>query len=264
MAFLDKLKGVKDSVVTSASNVAQKAKESYADAKQAQMEKKAAEEAYRQEMTEKANSLANELIEGIHNATKENQLGFFSQNSESEIQKFTKEFYEKILLPANSVRKSYLSMHPYIDDKQVKKILKSFGFAEVNGDLLLHIKDKEAQEFMLTYDTFYFKLALPEDKKFFVIGQVPVKDIDRFELKKEEGYYAFLCDGYKLAELLILDGREEDFITLNKYFTDIKAQDLEITDEEIDKIIQEKIGSKIYKQVKKYMVYDDELAIYFA
>lgn len=264
MAFLDKLKGVKDSVVTSASNVAQKAKESYADAKQAQMEKKAAEEAYRQEMTEKANSLANELIEGIHNATKENQLGFFSQNSESEIQKFTKEFYEKILLPANSVRKSYLSMHPYIDDKQVKKILKSFGFAEVSGDLLLHIKDKEAQEFMLTYDTFYFKLALPEDKRYFAIGQIPVKDIDRFELKKEEGYYAFLCDGYKLAQLLILDSREEDFITLNKYFTDIKAQDLEIKDEEIDKIIQEKIGSKIYKQVKKYMVYDDELAIYFA
>ena len=63
---------------------------------------------------------------------------------------------------------------------------------------------------------------------------------------------------------MILDSREEDFITMNKYFTDIKAQDFEIKDEEIDKIIQEKIGSKIYKQVKKYMVYDDELAIYFA
>lgn len=264
MAFLDKLKEVKGNVISSANNVAQKAKASYAESVQAQKEKKAAEEAYKMEMNEKVNSLANELMEGIKKAASENVHGFFSQNTEDEIFQFTKEFFEKILLPANSVSKSYISMYPYIDDKQVKKIIKSFGLVELNGNLVLHIKDKEAQEFMLTYDTFYFKLALPEDKKFFAIGQIPVKSVDCFELKKEDGYYAFLCDGFKLAELKIIDGREEDFITLNKYFTDIMSQDFVISDEEIDKIIREKVGSKIYQQIKKYMVYDDELAIYFA
>ena len=37
-----------------------------------------------------------------------------------------------------------------------------------------------------------------------------------------------------------------------------------ITDEEVDRLIREKIGEKVYAEVKKYMVYDDELLVYFA
>ena len=40
--------------------------------------------------------------------------------------------------------------------------------------------------------------------------------------------------------------------------------DFVITDEEVDKLIRQKIGEKIYAEVKKYMVYDDELLVYFA
>lgn len=264
MAFFDKLKEVKDSAVSSASAMGQKAKASYEANKQAREEKKAAEEAYKAQMEEEAAKYAEEVIQKILSNASEDKDGFFSANTEDEIKKFCKDFYEKILLPANSVSKSYISMYPYIDEKQMKKLTKSFGFDETPGEVLVHIKDKENQEFMLTYDMFYFKLALPADKKFFSVGKVFCKDISVFSLKKETDFYSFLCDDVKLAELKIINDREEDFITLNKFFTDVKNQDFVITDEEIDKIIQDKIGSKIYQQIKKYMIYDDELAIYFA
>lgn len=253
MGFLDKMKDVK-----------QKVANSIEEGKQAWAEKKATEEAYRAEMTEKSQNYVKELVDAIVENGKENAAGFFYENSEDTILKFTKDFFEKILLPANSVSKSYISMHPYIEDKKIQKVMKSMELTGEIGKPLFYVKDMESQEFLLTYDTFYFKLALPEDKKFFAIGQVPVKNVNRFSLVKEEDYYTFLCDDVKLTDLKINEKREEDFITLNKYFTDIAAQDFVIKDEEIDSIIRQKIGTKIYDQIKKYMVYDDELAIYFA
>ena len=67
-----------------------------------------------------------------------------------------------------------------------------------------------------------------------------------------------------LARIDVVDNREEDFITLNNYFQCIEKQDFEITDQEVNDLIREKIGENIYSQIKKYMVYDDELMLYFA
>ena len=178
---------------------------------------------------EKAQNYVKELVDAIVENGKENAAGFFYENSEDTILKFTKDFFEKILLPANSVSKSYISMHPYIEDKKIQKVMKSMELTGEIGKPLFYVKDMESQEFLLTYDTFYFKLALPEDKKFFAIGQVPVKNVNRFSLVKEEDYYTFLCDDVKLTDLKINEKREEDFITLNKYFTDIAAIAMELS-----------------------------------
>lgn len=264
MAFFDKLKAATESAVSAASNAAQKAKDTYETNKQAREEQKAAEEAYKAEMNEKANTHADELVYSIVENGKENERGFFSINSSETILKFTKDFFEKILLPANSVSKSYISMYPHMDDKKIKNINKVFAGFIQSETMLMHIIDTESQEFVLTYETFYFKVVLPEDKKFFAIGQIPIMNISQFSLVKENDCYSFMCDTVKLANLMIMNNREEDFITLNNYFSSIIKQDFDITDVEIDNIIQEKIGSKIYQQIKKYMIYDDELAIYFA
>ena len=81
---------------------------------------------------------------------------------------------------------------------------------------------------------------------------------------KEEEAYCFKCNNFNVATLKAVNIYEQDYITLNDYFRCIEENDFEITDKEIDKIIQEKIGQKIYQQIKKYMIYDDEYAIYFA
>ena len=53
------------------------------------------------------------------------------------------------------------------------------------------------------------------------------------------------------------DAYKQDFITLNTYFKNIVEQDFEIVPEEIDSLIHEKIGDKIYQHIKKYMTYED-------
>lgn len=253
MALFDKFK-----------EATQKAKEQYEVNKQIREEKRAAEEAYKREMNNKASQFAEEIINKIEENYKEDLDGFFSANSKDVVMKYTKDFYEKILLPASSMKKSYISMYPYIDSSQNDKLIKTFGVMEDLTNVIVHIKDKESQEFVLTYDNFYFKLALPEDKKYFSIGHISAMKVSLFSLIKKEGYYSFMCDDVEVGQLKIVDGREEDFITLNKFFEDMKNQDFEITNEEIDKTIQKKIGIGKYEEIKKYFVDDDELMIFFA
>lgn len=264
MAFFDKLKEATGNLAAATANAAQKAKESYEAGVQKRQEEKAAAEAHAAEMRQIAEERAREIENAILEYGKNNTDGFFSKNTVDEIFKYTKDFFDKILLPANSITKSYVSMHPHIDKKALKNINKFFPNLNEAERLLMHVKDNTKQEFFLSYDNFYFKMLLPEDTNFFIVGQVPCSAISLFSLVKEDDHYSFLCDEYKLSELKIIEGHEEDFITLNRYFSDIKNQDFTITDEEIDRIIQEKIGSKIYEEIKKYMTYDDELAIYFA
>lgn len=264
MAFFDKLKEAKDAALSAANSAAEKAKTAYNQSKEEYEKKKAEEAAYLAEMQGKVNAYVQEITAAITEYDKGNKDGFFSKNSQADIEKYTKEFFEKILLPANSVSTSIIKMYPFISEKEIKKIEKSFNLSSNLENILVHIKDKNSQEFIITYDCLYFKMLFPEDNKFFAIGKIPMTDISMLSLEKANDHYNFICDTKVLASLPIINNKEEDYITLNRYFSDIKNQDFVITNEEIDKIIQEKIGSKIYQQIKKYMIYDDELAIYFA
>ncbi|SEV93755.1 SHOCT domain-containing protein [[Clostridium] fimetarium] len=264
MGFMDKLKEAADKAKETAENAAQKAKEVYEQKKEEHEEKKLVEEAYDIEMKEKVRVLSKSLIDAIYESGDDSNGGFYTDIVESDILAFTKDFFEKILLPANSASKSYISMYPYIDEKKLKSINKSFPNYDATEIAVIMIKDTDNQEFLLTTRSFYFKVAHPDDGKYFAIGKVSCNKISIFTLEKQEISYTFKCDGFKLADLKITNKYEEDFITLNNYFKCITKKDFEITDQEIDTIIHEKIGDKVYEQVKKYMIYDDELAIYFA
>ena len=63
-----------------------------------------------------------------------------------------------------------------------------------------------------------------------------------FYLEKCNNFYIFKCDQVDLARIDVVDNREEDFITLNNYFQCIEKQDFEITDQEVNDLIREKIG----------------------
>jgi len=264
MGFMDKLKEATDKAMENAGIAAQMAKDVYEQKKEEFEEKKLAQEAYDIEMKEKVRILSNSLVDAIDEFGDDSNGGFYANISESDILAFTKDFFDKILLPANSASKSYISMYPYIDEKKLKAINKSFPNYDETEIAVIMIKDPDNQEFLLTTRSFYFKVAHPDDGKYFAIGKVPCYKISTFSLEKQEFAYTFKCDGFKLAELKITDKYEEDFITLNNFFKCIIEKDFEITDQEIDAIIHEKIGDKVYGQVKKYLIDDDELAIYFA
>ncbi len=255
MSFLNKLK-------ESAASAAEKAKNAVETAKANYEQKKAEAEQHRQEMEALAASKSAEIVAAI--AEYKNNGSFFQNTSKEELLAFTKEFYDKILMPANSVAQSKIQMYPYIDDKQISKFAKTWSNYCVTETPVVYLKAEGKQEIVITEKTLYFSIALEEDAKYFAKGAISCDEISRFTVVKEEAAYAFKCDEYTLGSFAASKSTAEDFVTLENFFTCIANHDFEITDEEVDRLIREKIGDKVYAEVKKYMVYDDELLVYFA
>lgn len=255
MAFFDKIKD--------AANAAKEKAQAAVDAaKAAQEEKKAQQEAYHAEMTEKAAQKTQEIIDGIHGSAA--AASFFSQISNDELLAFTKDFYDKILMPANSVSRSKITMHPYITGKKFTKFCEQVGCYDTSETPIIYLNAEKNKEILITTSSIYFTLPLEEDPKFIAKGKASCANVGTFSIEQAENAYLLKCDEYTLATLPADKATIEDCITLNKYFTCIINKDFTITDEEVDKLIQEKIGEKVYAEVKKYMVYDDELLVYFA
>ena len=255
MAFFDKLKDA-------ANTAKEKAQSAIENAKAAQEQKKAAQEAHNAEMTEKASEKAQEIINAIQSSGSAN--GFFSQISNNELLEFTKDFYDKILMPANSVSRSKITMHPYIAGKKFTKFCELVGCYNTAETPLIHLVAEKKKEILITQTSVYFTLPLEEDPKFVAKGKVSIEYIGKFSVEQAENAYLLKCDDYILATLPTDKSTIEDCITLNNYFSCIINKDFTITDEEVHNLIREKIGEKVYAEVKKYMVYDDELLVYFA
>ena len=255
MAFFDKLKDV-------ANTAKEKAQTAIDSAKAAQEQKKAEQEAHNAEMTEKAAQKAQEIIDAIQSSSAAH--GFFSQIANETLLNFTKEFYDKILMPANSVSRSKITMYPYITGKKFTKFCEQVGCFDTSETPLIHLVAEKKKEILITASSVYFTLPLEEDPKFIAKGKVSCENIQMFSVEQADNLYLLKCDDHILATLPADKATAEDCITLNHYFSSIVKQDFSITDEEVDKLIREKIGEKIYAEVKKYMIYDDELLVYFA
>lgn len=264
MAFFDKLKDAKNSVLESAGNITNSAKNSFDKAKEGYAQKKEEAAALDAELKEKAQQLSKEITEGILEYCDGSKGGYFANIAQDTLLKFTKDFYEKLVLPGGKTSTSCIAMHPYIDDKKVKQFGKNFSQYKESEIPILYLKDGDKQEILLTATTLYFRKPLPENHKYFADGAVECKNIDQFYLEEKEGAYVFKCDTYELAEIKLMHAYKQDFLSLDEYFRCVKQSDLDITHEEIDRLIQEKIGAKIYSDVKKYMTYDDELVLYYA
>lgn len=239
-----------------------KAKETFDTAKANYEQKKAEEAQYRQEMTEKAAVRAQEIKDTI--LSYQNEHGFFDGLTLDTITSFTKEFYDKILMPANSVAQSKISMYPYIGDKQLQKFKTTVPEYDSNETALIYLGTTSRQTFVLTDQALYFSLVMPEDSKFYANGRIPCSEISLFTAEREGDTFLFKCDEYILATFVADKITTEDLTTLNNYFQCIINRDFTITDEEVDNLIREKIGAKVYAEVKKYLIYDDELMVYFA
>jgi len=254
--------GLFDKLKESAANVADMTKGAIETAKFNHEQKKAEEEQHRQEMNALATSRSSEIIESI--SSHQNNKGFFNNITKEELLSFTKEFYDKILMPANSVNKSSIHMYPYIDDKQIARLSRTWNTFNNNETVIFYLKADNNQEFVLTEASFYFSVALPEDPKYFSKGSVTCDKISEFSVIKNESSFEFKCGEIVLTSFALNKSTTEDLITLDNFFKCIINHDFIITDEEVDRLIQQKIGEKIYREIKKYMIYDDELLVYFA
>ena len=184
--------------------------------------------------------------------------------SEEKLMDFTKDFYVKILLPANSTAISNIYMFPYITEKMIKKISATYpGFSSFDKPLV-YLQDKDGQEFILTHNNFYFKTCIPEDKRYFSTGMIPNQRLSDFSLVLSNDQYLYTCNGIVLGSIATGIFIETDYITLTNYFDSIRTRDFVITVEEIDSIIRKKIGNDLYLKIKSYTVDEDEKLTYFA
>lgn len=261
MGFMDKLKDAANSAKTAAESAAAAAKEKVEQAQAAAAEKKALEEAHKAEMQQLVGEKRAAIINAIEENYSDDLDGFFNGKEKGAIFKYSKDFFEKILLPANSRDKTYLAMYPHINSKIATKLMDTFHDSIAYDSMLIYISDNAKQEFLLTYDKFYFKTTLEEDKKYFVTGSVPTSKVSLFSMVKDGDAYNFMCDDVKVGRILINDGKEADFITLNKLFEDMKNNDFDITEDEIEENIKKKIGSITYTEVRNEL--DDEEKIIF-
>lgn len=253
--------GLFDKIKDTAGSIAGSVKDSVETAKTNHEQKKAEQEAYRAEMTAKAKEKSAAIISSIESFSND---GSVFDNIEIEtLKSFTKEFRDKILLPASSVSNTHISMFPAISEKDLEKFVKVCPDYNRSDEALIHLKNGK-QQIIITPTNLYFSVALDEDPKFFAKGKVGMNQISQFTFESDETNSYFKCDELVLASFKTDKTIKEDFVSLKNYFDCIREKDFVITDEEVDRLIQEKIGSSVYAEVKKYMVYDDELIVYFA
>lgn len=264
MAFKDRMKNFTEKAMATAGNAAQATKEKYEQVKKDADEKKAQKEAHLAEMNEQAKIYGETLCNNITANHNLDSIGFISQIAESTLLSFSKEFYEKLVLPGSKASISCIIMHPYIDEKKMKSILKNMPVYDGTETPLLYINESSGQQFLLTHNNFYFKVSLAEDKKFFAQGIIDCEQINSIKIEVGESECIFKVNDITLTNITVRDTYKQDFITLNEFFKNLKEQDFDITTTEIDRLIHEKIGDKIYQHIKKYMTYEDELVMYYA
>ncbi len=255
MGFLDKMKETAASVAEKATAAAESAK--------AEIEAKKAEKAaHETEMNEKKAAKAQEIISAIKSY--DNSGSVFDGIEASQLLSFTKDFYDRLMLPAMSVALTNVSMYPYIDGKVLEKAKSSISEYIDSDTPIILIKAENSQFVLITDKSLYFAIALEEDKKYLATGRVDISEIDKFEFVSNDSTAEVICDAFTLASFKAGKVISEDFLSLTKYFDCLAKKDFEITAEEVDALVKEKIGAKVADEVKKYMVFDDEQFVYFA
>lgn len=257
MAFNDFLKKAKEtaaSAANSAKNAANTAKTKYDEKKKEASAQKAEKERVRAEKQAEADSAADKLAEEIRSSAG----GLFGIDPK-QLLTFTADYYDKLYLPAHSVSASKLIFHP-LDKKIEKYAQKDFPkYSSSQESPVFMILGDNQQRIFLSTKALYFKKAY--DESFFGTGLVPIENISSLSYKNSGGNYVFTCNGTEL--LNSKSGFALDTNAFDEYINRIQNRDFTITNEQIDKLIREKIGENVLKIVKEY-VYEDELILYFA
>ena len=146
MAFMDKMKDMAGKAKSIMEGAAQTAKEKYEQVKQENAEKKAQKEAYIAEMEGKAAEYGQSLCSAVKEKGSITAESFMSKIPEKELLTFTKDFYEKMVLPGSKASVSCIIMHPYIDEKKVKTIQKKLPIYDGMETPIFYMNEAFSQE----------------------------------------------------------------------------------------------------------------------
>lgn len=239
-----------------ANSVASSAQSKYTEMQQNNAIKK-------EEMNKKMEEMKGRVAEYEQNQLQQIALGFTGEpwlELEDNFMDFTKEFFERLLLPANSVSASKITMYPY-SDKIVKSLKKSIeGYADSDIPAFQFNGDK-GEYVVLTKNHLYVSFAFPENPAFFGNLCLDLGQVSSLQFEVSGEACEVICNGVTL--FTNHNPHEFDVITVNEYFRRLKEKDYEITEIQVDELIKSKIGDNILKIIRQY-TFDDELLVYFA
>lgn len=264
MGFLDSLKDVAKTAMDTAKTVSEQAKAKYDEAKENRAAQNAEREAARKLEEEQANEYSKNKTEKIYSGKDNSKTGIFEINSMADTLSFTKEYMKKLVLPASSLKVSKLKMLPYTDDKIVRRdVLKRFADLADNEQIIFLLDNSTSKEYLtVTTEFLYARISMPENSQAFYNIKIQLSEITAITFETEGEANKILCNG-ELLFCLPNRLRETDFVNLKYYFECLEKSDFEISEQEINDFIHEKIGDEAYNEARKYMD-DDELIIYFA
>lgn len=173
---------------------------------------------------------------------------------------FTKEFFERLLLPANSVSASKITMYPY-SDKILKAVKKSDGNFDSDETPAFQFNGDKGEFIVMTASKVYFSFVFPENPTFYGHLCIDINMVSSLEFEYQEGNCEVICNGATI--FTNHKANEFDVITVGEYIRRLKEKDFEITETQVDELIKTKIGDKIQKIIRQY-TFEDELLVYFA
>lgn len=249
MGWKDLMKNVTDK----ATSVAETAQAKFEEQKQLSAIKKEEQNKKMEEMNERVTEYEQELLQNI--------LSGFSGAPciavEDNILDFTKDYFEKLLLPANSVSASKITMYPYSDkiQKKAQKALREYDDTETP---VFQFEGNKGEFILMTPTKLYIAVAFPENQTFVANVAVDLQQVSQLGFVSTEEGYQVVCNG---VELFSADNVSEfDRITIEEYVRRLEEKDFEITETQIDEVIKKKIGDNILRIIRQY-VFDDELLI---
>jgi len=264
MGLMDKFKDAAGKAAEKAGTLKDSAMQSLEKAKEANEQRKAEKEAYIAQMEGEARAWTDNIVAQITESFDEAKQLLYNDVDDGTLDKFTKDYYEMLVLPGSRPNISCLTMNPYIDDKAVKKLTKRFSSYDGSEIPFIYIKESGGQEIVLTKTVILFRMRYADTKDFWCEGQIPVSKVNSFNIEIGEAVGAVYINGVKLSDIKVTGSYRQDFMSLNYYFECVAKKDFTIDVNEVDSQIRRKLGDKIYAQVSKYFIDEDEKLLFYA
>ena len=259
MSFFDKAKAkIKQTTDTAKEKIS-----TAVDEHNKKVEQKKELEEQKRELEEQNYQNAQNEFDKILEEAKNNvsETNVFSNCNTDNLLAFTKDFYEKICLPATKWEGYPLFLHSYIEMKKIEKIKKSYAVDYKEDETpIIHYQSTLGDGFILTDKSLYLGKTVPETGNKKLIGNLPINNISSFNVKEEDETTDIYINEINLISFVKDTSMS---ITLNRYFEMIRENDFDITNEEVSENIIRKLDPKIYSYIKNY-IFDDELLIFIA
>jgi len=223
--------------------------------------KKEEQERLRAEMDQRIKNYTDTLVEQLTNLT-DTPAHSLINAGDDELLSFTRNFSEKLLMPANSPGSTKIALYPD-EEKALKNITKTFPSYNSQEKFLFQFKDNKGQTLLLTTSNLYFKVLFPENPSFFAVGLIPREKLFCITINQGDAHCAILVNQISLITTPVAEVKTIDILTLTEYLKRLGSNDFVINADQVDTFISAKLDPTTREIVKGFLEPDEKL-VYFA